>query len=84
MGTCSPPVSVSIAVAAALQRFDFTLEGTSLGSSKHLYFFLQEFADATPQVLTERQKHNAMVMEILKEASKTDENVAHKPWPWKK
>ncbi|CAI5798197.1 Hypothetical predicted protein [Podarcis lilfordi] len=44
----------------------------------------KEFADATPQVLTERQKHNAMVMEILKEAAKTDENVAHKPWPWKK
>ncbi|XP_033030571.1 ubiquinol-cytochrome-c reductase complex assembly factor 3-like [Lacerta agilis] len=44
----------------------------------------KEFAEDTPQVLTERRRHNAMVMEILKEAAKTDENVAHKPWPWKK
>ncbi|KAF7238513.1 Ubiquinol-cytochrome-c reductase complex assembly factor 3 [Varanus komodoensis] len=44
----------------------------------------KNYPEANVQVYEERQQQNALVMEILKEAAETDENVASRKWPWRK
>ncbi|XP_048368616.1 ubiquinol-cytochrome-c reductase complex assembly factor 3 [Sphaerodactylus townsendi] len=44
----------------------------------------KELPRSSPQQRAERKHLNEQVMEILKEAAETNENVARRTWPWKK
>ncbi|KAL8184260.1 UNVERIFIED_CONTAM: hypothetical protein K2H54_011099 [Gekko kuhli] len=44
----------------------------------------KELPRSGPQQQAEQQHLNAAVMAVLKEAAETNENVARRPWPWKK
>ncbi|XP_061462625.1 ubiquinol-cytochrome-c reductase complex assembly factor 3-like [Rhineura floridana] len=44
----------------------------------------KEYPESNPLLRAERQQQNVMIMEILKEAAETNQNVASKPWPWRK
>lgn len=42
----------------------------------------KDMPESTPLQQAERRKRNAVVMETIKKAAETEENVAGKPWPW--
>ncbi|XP_015269593.1 PREDICTED: ubiquinol-cytochrome-c reductase complex assembly factor 3-like [Gekko japonicus] len=44
----------------------------------------KELPRSSPQQQAEQRQLNAAVMAVLKEAAETNENVARRPWPWKK
>ncbi|XP_054840737.1 ubiquinol-cytochrome-c reductase complex assembly factor 3-like [Eublepharis macularius] len=43
---------------------------------------IKELPCSSPQHQSELRRQNAQVMEILKEAAETNENVARRTWPW--
>lgn len=45
---------------------------------------LKALPEANPAVLAERRRNNRLIMEALREAAETDENVAQRPVPWRK
>ncbi|XP_027563286.1 ubiquinol-cytochrome-c reductase complex assembly factor 3-like [Neopelma chrysocephalum] len=45
---------------------------------------LKALPEAKPEVLSERRRHNELIMAALREAAETDENVARRPVPWRK
>ncbi|XP_053133682.1 ubiquinol-cytochrome-c reductase complex assembly factor 3 [Hemicordylus capensis] len=45
---------------------------------------LKDLPESNPVVYNERQRQNALIWETIKEAAKTQENVARREWPRQK
>ncbi|NXU48166.1 UQCC3 factor, partial [Turnix velox] len=45
---------------------------------------LKALPDLSPEVVAQRRNHNRLVMEALREAAQTDENVTRRAVPWRK
>ncbi|NWX09305.1 UQCC3 factor, partial [Caloenas nicobarica] len=45
---------------------------------------LKALPEVSPELLAERRRHNRLILEALREAAQTDENVARRAVPWRK
>ncbi|XP_063002074.1 ubiquinol-cytochrome-c reductase complex assembly factor 3-like [Elgaria multicarinata webbii] len=83
MGTASRVISGLLAMAGSLGLAG-VLWIAIVPNRKRMEEMDKEFRESNPRLWTERQKQNTQIMAILKEAAETNENVASKPWPWRK
>ncbi|XP_077180729.1 ubiquinol-cytochrome-c reductase complex assembly factor 3 [Paroedura picta] len=44
----------------------------------------KELPSSNPRVQAQMRERNIAVLAMIKEAAETNENVAQRPWPWKK
>lgn len=44
----------------------------------------QNLPESSPSTMEERRKQNALVMQVLKDAAETNENLSRGSWPTKK
>lgn len=50
----------------------------------HVCTVHQNLPESSPSMMEERRKQNALVMQALKEAAETNENLARGSWPSRK
>ncbi|NXP16788.1 UQCC3 factor, partial [Scytalopus superciliaris] len=76
--------ALAVARGAAPVALGLLLWVAVAGGERHRLDTLKALPDAAPEVLAERRRHNELIMEALREAAETDENVARRRVPWRK